>query len=91
MKTEPDYALVQKFHEQGLLMLVNMAVLWPRGLALRIWLDDDGAAYGLDIVDFGEYMAGFDDTDKDRDLATTRMLSLVASELAREEKFTDGS
>jgi len=49
---EAARARLKKFHNDGLVFLVNTALLHPRGLALAIHLDDDGEPLGLSI--FGE-------------------------------------
>lgn len=44
---------LRQFQGDGLIWLVNAAVLHPRGLALAIHLDDDGEPLGLSVVGDG--------------------------------------
>ena len=84
----PDLEAITEALDSGLIMLINLAVLWPRGLALRVMLDDTGAAEWMDIVNFGEYMAGFIDTEEDDAFLLQRIRALRSAELEREQRLT---
>ncbi len=88
---QPDPSSIQRLLDDGLVALINLAVLWPRGLALRVWHGDDGAAYAMDVYEAGGYIAGFVHTREDRAVLMMRMESLVQAELDREARFTEGS
>lgn len=77
---------LKEFQESGLLMLVNMAVLWPRGYALTIGYYDDGPP-DLYVQDFGEYMAGYGESELELDHAQETMQRLVDHELKREQQL----
>jgi hypothetical protein len=47
-------ARLKEWHQDGLLWLVNAAVLHPRGWALAIHIDDDGEPLGLSIQGDGQ-------------------------------------
>lgn len=86
-----DTDSIEHFRQSGLLMLVNMAVLWPRGYALRVHYEDDGGVAGMDLADFGEYMAGFGPGATERELAEQIMNNLINHELNREQQFVEGA
>jgi hypothetical protein len=87
--SEPNSESVDRLLDEGLVMLINQAILWPRGLALRVWLDDDtGKAHGMDVWEAGEYVAGFIDDPEDDERLVARVRALRAAELEREAVFT---
>lgn len=47
--TDEQRELMKRFHEEGLIWLVNTALLHPRGWALTIHLDNNGEPVGLSI------------------------------------------
>jgi len=44
---------LKQFHEDGLVWLINTALLHPRGYAIAIHLDDQGEYVGLSVVGDG--------------------------------------
>ena len=90
-ETQPDYARVQEALDGGLIALVNQAVLWPRGLALRVHVDDNGEVYAMDFWDAGEYIAGWDDNAEDNELRVQRSAALRDAELDREAAFVSNA
>lgn len=95
MNFTPDHEAVQKLVDEGLLTLINMTILWPRGLALRVHYDDTDTdqrtPVGFDVYDAGEYIAGFIDDEKNKRQLADRMAGFIAAELDREAKATAGS
>lgn len=79
----PDTEAIGRLVDEGLLALINMAILWPRGLALRVTFDGTEVEF-LDVWDAGEYVAGWIDTPKDQKRLHERMLALTRAEMARE-------
>lgn len=62
---EPRQEAIQRLVDEGLVWLINTAILHPRGMALAWERDDDtGWATGLGVIDWGEYSC-FDTHDAD--------------------------
>lgn len=83
-------ARLKKFHDDGLVWLVNTAVLHPRGLALAIHLDtESGEALGLSIVGDGDEPWIFGDDQVDDEGAPFGLVKrYMASEAAREAAWS---
>lgn len=75
---EQDLALIEQFRDEGLLWLVNTAILHPRGYALGIEQDENGDAVRLILAgatddywyfepgEFDEVIQHYEVAEKDR-------------------------
>lgn len=82
--SEEAKARLKKFHDDGLVWLVNTAVLHPRGLALAVHLDESGEAVGLSIVGEGDEPWVFGEDQVDEDLISR----YVQAEARREAEWS---
>lgn len=81
--SDDDRERLRRFRADGLLFLVNLAVLHPRGYALAMVVNANGDPEGLSIVGDGSepWSFGSDGLDETVD-------GLVAAEQAREEQWS---